>query len=53
MLQQLAMKYGKHPACLGWGLLNEPVSPSPGTAPGVLCVFERETSAQVKVIPKA
>ena len=26
VLQQLAMKYGKHPACLGWGLLNEPVS---------------------------
>jgi len=26
-LQQLAMRYGTHPACLGWGLLNEPVRP--------------------------
>ena len=33
VLQKLAMLYGTHPACLGWGLLNEPVGPvSPGSA---------------------
>ena len=24
VLQALALRYGTHPACLGWGLLNEP-----------------------------
>ena len=24
MLVALAQRYGTHPACLGWGLLNEP-----------------------------
>ena len=40
VLQKLAMRYGTHPACLGWGLLNEPVSPVPGSAssPYIVCL---------------
>ena len=40
VLQKLAMLYGTHPACLGWGLLNEPVRPCPERLRMLLQLYE-------------
>jgi len=53
VLQKLAMLYGNHPACLGWGLLNEPVRPRSCALPPACCSMNILWKFQMCSSPRA